>query len=388
MKFLARIGLALAIAAGVTSAVGYWYLSDRLTASPLPASVLAVEEALAMPESIGLFHVDVAHAVASERTLLGEEDRAAMLEPFSLGDGIFAELRRQGFDPRDNLDQVLGSLILTAEGPTSAMVLLGRFPVSEIKAILTKSYAAELHREGNREVLLASHQDPETCERAGPIAVHVAEDRITVAGPQIIGRVLDRLGNPGATRALAAWRNYRSGKLFSGALFVPPQAALEQLDLPIVTMISGMAEDRAATVQSLYVGGAVEAVPPSITLDARIENSDPEWARKEAAVFETWRQSLDEDYAKRLPSLARLLQNLSVAETDQALLLRAALDQDSRSEFRTDSCRHHCRTVFRIWGRACSGGANCRRSRKNLAAGECRAVCGAGISRRFDGLRR
>ena len=98
MKFLTKVGLALVIAASVTSAAGYWYLSNRLTASPLPPAVLAIEEALAMPESIGLLHLDVAHAVASERTLLGEEDRAAMLEPLSLEDGVIAELRRQGFE--------------------------------------------------------------------------------------------------------------------------------------------------------------------------------------------------------------------------------------------------------------------------------------------------
>ena len=333
MGFLTKMTVALFVAAAVTAGVGYWYFSNQLTAAPLPPTALATEEALAIPESIGLFHIDVAHAIATDRALLGEEDREAMLGPLAQEPDIVAELHRRGFSLRDDLDQVLGSLVLTPEGLSGAMVFLGRFPAAELDEILTASYRAERQSVGDWDVLLTSYQDPETCELTPPVAVHITESRITVAAPELIGRVLERLANPGATRPLTAWRDYRAGKLFSAALFVPPMAAFEELEAPFARMILGVAEERAATVQSLYLGGEVEPVPPSLTLDVRVENSDPDWARKEAIVFETWREGLGTDYAERLPSIARLLDSVSVSDSDNAFSLRAKLDKAALRNF-------------------------------------------------------
>jgi hypothetical protein len=127
----------LLVAAG---AGGYWYLTSKVEAKPVPAAVLAAEQALGLPETAGLFHFDLAHAVEVEETFLGEADREALLAPVA-GSGTVVDLLLQGgLDPRQAVSHMVGALVIGETGPRPVGVLLGHFRVERLSEILAEHY--------------------------------------------------------------------------------------------------------------------------------------------------------------------------------------------------------------------------------------------------------
>lgn len=333
MRLLTSVTLAALVAVTATAGFAYWYLSNTLEVKPLPAAALAVEAALADSNSVGLMHIDVAHIVEADRSLLGEEDREALLSPLPLEGSIVAKLRHRGVDLRDSLKQVFGSLVVTPEGPAGAMVFLGELPVEIIEATIRESYVVEEKKIGAFDTLMLTHQDSESCELSAPVAVHLAKNRIVIASPEIVDGLLQRLAMPGGSDTLPQWRKYREGKIFSLGLFIPPMAVMENVDSPMLRMFSGAAEEKTAGIENIYAGASIETIPPSLTFETRVENSDSGWAKGEAALFRNWQQGIDSDFAESLPSLTRLIRNLTVTEESAALVVVAELDKAAIKDF-------------------------------------------------------
>lgn len=316
----------LLVAAG---AGGYWYLTSKVEAKPVPAAVLAAEQALGLPETVGLFHFDLAHAVEVEETFLGEADREALLAPVA-GSGTVVDLLLQGgLDPRQAVSHMVGALVIGETGPRPVGVLLGHFRVERLSELLAEHYEIEEGRVAGRPVLLLSHFNTDSCEVTGPYALHLTPERLVLGDPALVGTVLKRLDEGAASAIdLTAWRAYRDGKILSLALLRSPQELAEQTPHPMAQMAAGAAEAALEPIDQIYAGVAFQALPPRLVFGTRVVTDEPAWAAETAASYAAWIEDVDAELGEQLPALARLTNHLSVTAEGGQVVAEAALGED------------------------------------------------------------
>ena len=312
---------------------GYWYLSSKVEAKPVPAAVLAAEQALGLPETAGLVHLDLSHAVEVEEIFLGEADREALLAPVA-GSGSLVDLLLQGgLDPRQAVSHLVGALVIGKTGPGAVGIFIGRFPVDRLSELLAERYDIEEASAAGKPVLLLSHFDVDRCETTGPLALHLTPERLVLGDPVLVGAVLERLDEGAASAIdLAAWRAYRNGKVLSLALLRGPQELAEQTPHPTVRMVAqmaaGSAEAALEPIDQVYASVSFQALPPRLVVGTRIVTDEPTWAVETAASYAAWTEEVDAELGRRLPALARLTDHLSVTAEDGHLVAEAALGDD------------------------------------------------------------
>ncbi len=323
--FLFAASLLLAAA----GAGGYWYFSSKLEAKPAPPAVLAAEQALGLPETAALLHLDLAHAVEVEEIFLGEADREALLAPVA-GSGSLVDLLLQGgLDPRQAVSHMVGALVIGEAGPGAVGILIGRFPVDRLNELLAERYEIEETTAAGQPVLLLSHFDVDRCEVTGPLALHLTPERLVLGDPVLVDAVLERLDEGAASAIdLAAWRAYRDGKVLSLALLRGPQELAEQTPHPMVQMAARGAKAALEPIDQIYADVAFQALPPRLVIGTRIVTDEPAWAVETAASYAAWTEEVDAELGHQLPTLARLTNHLSVTAEDGQLVAQVALGDD------------------------------------------------------------
>jgi hypothetical protein len=308
---------------------GYWYLSRQVEAVPVPAEVLAAEDALSLSEAVGLAHLDVRHAVEVERKFLGDEDREALLAPMADSDAILGVLLRGGIDLRQSVEHVLGALVLGEDGPGAVGIAIGSFEVARVKGLLGEIFQVAEVTLAGLPVLMLTNEDLNTCQVSEPVAVHISDRRIVMGDPRFVEPVLERLG-AGAAPALGldAWRAYREGKVFSLALLGSLQDLAEQTPHPVAQMTAKSAAENLSMVEQVYAGVSFQALPARLVFDARIDSRDAGWAGETAGDYAAWAADLDATVRGDLPALAQLTEYLSVEAEESRLVMRAALGED------------------------------------------------------------
>ena len=196
--------------------------------SPISDGLEASEQALASPDLMLLFHLDVAVLAAIEKAFLGDDDPQALPPPLLDPDDLRQRLAAAGIDLGDAVDHLLAGLYARqgeagADELGFATVLLGRMPVTEVEAALNETYQVERRDTQAGELLIVERRDKRTCDLQGPFAVALDEARIVAGTPWAVETTLRRLNEAlPAERDLAAWQTRRSGKIFSFATLAPP----------------------------------------------------------------------------------------------------------------------------------------------------------------------
>ena len=332
MRVSAYVAAALLVIVGAAAYywyASYWVASDRIEPKPVPSAVTEAEEALGLPETAGFLHVNVEHAVEVERALLGREDTETRLEPIAESDAIVGVLLRGGMDLRESLDHVLAAIVPSEDGIDLVGIAIGEFPVQRITELLPEAYRVERSTIAGAPVFLLTREDPETCTVSDPVAVHLAERRIVAGDPDLVGAVLERLTarSPSAVD-LAAWRAYRDGKIASLGLLAAPRGLTEATNNPLALMAAKAAEDELMAIERVFAGTAVTMHPPGLTVDARIESSEPAWAGDTVRAYKKWKADLDEDIGRELPTLVRLVEHLEIEADGSRLTVRTSLSKD------------------------------------------------------------
>ncbi len=328
MRILAILLAAVVVLGGAAAGGGYWYLTSTLSPKPVPPEALAAEAALALPGAVGFMHFNVRQAVEAERIFLGEEDRDALLDPFAAQGDMLQILLREGIEPRDVLDHVFGVAVLEEDTVGTAAVLLGNFPEDRIRDALAESHRIEPVRWGETEALLLTRQDPDSCLDVAPFAMVLTAQRILFGDPGVVQRLVPRFATAADPEMeLEAWRNYRKDKVFSLALFVPPKDVLARIEDPMTRMVTRGMENNMAPVEAVYFGSAIEAVPPALMFDLRIDTQDSNWVAVMESGYQSWREELDQEAAKSLPSVALIMDRLSVVAKGTRLQASARLDR-------------------------------------------------------------
>ncbi len=325
-----RVLLAAAAAALIaTGAGGYWYLTTKVEAEPVPRDVLVAEQALALPGIAGLFHLDLAHAIAVEEFFLGEADRDMLFAPMAGSGTLVDVLRKSGLDPRRSVSHVVGALTFGEPGPRAVAVLLGAFPVEPLRDLLSERYDAKESTVGGRPVLLFSHLDTESCEVTGPYALHLSPERVVLGNPTLVGTVLARLDDGAASTVdLTAWRAHRDGKILSLAILRGPQELAAQTPPPMAQIATGDGEEALEPIEQIYAGVAFQLLPRRLIVSTRVVTEEPAWAAEAAASYAAWTDEVDARLGAQLPALARLTDSLSVTAEGGQLAAEAALDAD------------------------------------------------------------
>ncbi|MEE9300684.1 MAG: hypothetical protein V3V17_06115 [Alphaproteobacteria bacterium] len=293
-----------------------------------PASVLAAEDALALGGVVGMAYVDVRYAVEAERTILGQEDEGALLDPMAVG-SILAVLEEHGIRARETVDYVLVGAAGSEQGFAAATIVLGRFAVDDIVALLPEAYGVEPATIDGHEVLILTEQDVRTCEVSDPIAVHLSGERIVAAEPTMIGPVLDRLasGAP-AELDLAEWRAYRSGRVMALGLLVPAGEIDATGEGAQGAMMFGGVGDDIAAIERFYFGATLDPDGPRLALDMRIESNDPAWAAETASAIEEL-QALTAELGEELPTLTRLQGSFSAHVEGTRLVAEVSFTEET-----------------------------------------------------------
>ena len=318
------VGLLIGVGAG-----GYWFYMRGTGPKPVPVAVVEAENALALPEVVGLMHFNVDHAVGIERTLLGEEDRQALLAPISNSDSIGGILIRGGVNLRESVDHFVGAAFIMETGLATVGIALGNFPVARVAELLSEIYQVEEAVIAGIPVLMLTKADPVTCQVSAPLAVHLSSQRIVMGDPALVGPVLERLDAKARSAiSLEDWRAYRQGKILSLALLTSPKDLAEAIPLPMVRMSAEAADDKLEVIEKVYAGVSFEALPPSLEIETRVETNDPAWAPDTVRAYESWITDVDADIRRELPALARLQEHLSIESDGPHLIARASISKD------------------------------------------------------------
>lgn len=328
-KVLIAVGVVvLAVGGGA-----YWYLSQALEHTELPPEVETAETALALPATFALVHIDVAGLVNAERTLLGEEDRQALVDPMTEGNAFFSSLSRQGLNPREALQQVLIATTLGEPDVVNvAVIALGEFQSDRVAAALAESYDVEPTQVAGQDALRVTAVSEDSCEVSQPFVVHLGDHRV-IAGTRLgVESTLQRIESkapPGLD--LSEWRSFRTGRHVSLGLLVPPGAAVDALGQPLAQIIGKLIEEEFAPVTAIYVGVRSETLPPGFELDLRIDTESDQWPVETAAKLSDWRGAMREESGISLPSLEALQDLVTIKPEGQSLIFSTTLNRDSFS---------------------------------------------------------
>ena len=154
------------------ASLAYANPAKKIDPRPVPPELITVEEALAGPNLIGLFYLDMNYAMRMEKVFRGEGDALAL--PTSTGkenkedDSFLSFLRRSGLNPGESVDYILGGFLNGTKDGGQVQVALGKFPVESVTQIWQKNRNVKQTQVNGRTAWLWSRVDKETCKPSPP----------------------------------------------------------------------------------------------------------------------------------------------------------------------------------------------------------------------------
>ena len=129
-----------------------------------------------------------------------------------------------------------------------------------------------------------------------------------------------------AEQDLSKWRNYRKGKLFSFAVFLPKNLK----DVPengFIRMMAQSMQEKMVPVTGLYGGGTITWDPAGIDLELLMESTDAAWNREQHQEIQKWKKKALQGIDKEFKSVKNLLSYLDSKATDEKLILQAKINE-------------------------------------------------------------
>jgi hypothetical protein len=295
-----------------------------------PQNLIALEDALAGPDLIGLFYLDMDYLLRLEKAFVGEEDPLAL--PTSTGkdsnanSSFLAFLGQSGLRVNESVDYILGGFFAREKNAGKVQVALGNFPVETLTQHWKSNKNVKQTEVNGRTAWLWSPVDIDTCKPSPPEVLIAQGNRLITGDPETVAWFLKRMDQAKAQQDLSYWRKYRKDKLFSFAVFLPKKLK----DIPANMFIRMMAQsmnNKMVPVTGLYGGGTVSWKPTGIDLELLLESSDAAWNRERNQEFQKWKNKTVKDIEKEFKSIKNLLSYLDSKATDDKLVLQAKINE-------------------------------------------------------------
>jgi len=296
-----------------------------------PKSLIAVEDALASSDLAGLVYLDMDYFLRLQKTFMGEEDPLALptsTDKDSKTNISFLNfLGDSGIDMSESVDYIIGGFFAHDENQKSQVqIALGNFPVEALNQYWNSRKDVKQTEINGRTAWLWSPVDADTCKPSTPKILIAEQDRLITGDPKTVAWFLKQRDHAKAEQDLSYWRNYRKGKLFSFAIFLPKNFK----DIPenmIIRMMAQSMHDEIGPVQGLYGGGTVTWDPTGIDLELLLESTDAAWNREQHKKIQEWKKKTLKGIEKEFKSVRNLLSYLDSKATDDKLIMKAKINE-------------------------------------------------------------
>ncbi len=313
----------------VVASATYAGPSKKIDPRPAPPELIAMEDALAGPELIGLFYLDMDYALRLEKIFMGEGDSLAL--PTSTGkknkedDSFLGFLRRSGLKPDESVDYIVGGFLNKLKDGGQVQVALGKFPVESVTQTWKKNKKVKQTEVNGRTAWLWSHVDEETCKPSSPELMVVESHRLIIGDPGAVAWLLKRLDKPKAEKDLTKWRDYRKGKLFAFAVLAPKN--LENVTQNgMARSFAHSAKEQMAPVTGVYGGGTITWEPDGIDLEVLLETANAKWNQEQRQKFMDWKKKTIGKIDPEFKSVKNLMNYLDLKSTDRQLVFQAKIN--------------------------------------------------------------
>ncbi len=295
-----------------------------------PQSLIALEDALAGTDLVGLFYLDMDYLLRLEKAFIGEKDLLAL--PTSSGNDSKANtsflgfLGQSGLQVNESVDYILGGFFAREKDAGQVQVALGNFPVETLIRNWKTNKNVKQTEINGRTAWQWSTVDIDTCKPSRPEVLIADKNRLITGDPETVAWFLKRMDRAKAQQDLSYWRNYRKEKLFSFAVFLPKNLK----DIPenmFVRMMAQSMQDKMVPVTGLYGGGNVTWNPTGIDLELLLESTDSVWNRERHQEFQKWKKKTVDGIEKEFKSVKNLLSYLDSKATDEKLILQAKINE-------------------------------------------------------------
>ncbi len=310
---------------------GFAKSTKKAEPQPTPQSLLALEDALATPDLAGLVYLDMDYFLRLEKAFIGEEDPLAL--PTSTGNGnktntsFLKFLGDSGIDLSKSVDYIIGGFYARDKNKKhQVQIALGNFSVETLTEYWKTNKDVKQTEINGRTAWLWSPIDTDTCKPSRPEILVAEKNRLITGDPETVSRFLKRGDNAKAEQDLSSWRNYRTGKLFSLAVFLPKNLK-EIPEDGFLRMMAQSMQEKMAPVTGFYSGGTITWDPAGIDLELLLESTDAAWNREQHQEIQKWKKKTIQGIEKEFKSLKNLLSYLDSKATDDKLILQAKINE-------------------------------------------------------------
>ncbi len=286
-----------------------------------PDEVLDIEASLANKSLLFLAHVNVERLLSQQSyfmnntALPGDQSR------------VYTQLNQMGIQPKEAIKQIVSAAYLENKQLISQTVLLGHFSVNVVKNYFIKHHNAEVISAREHPRLRISQLDERTCEKIQFMEVSIEPERILISSDGHLDELQQLLKQTsGSVTDLSNWKEYRSDKLVSLALFNQLPASDEKKAAPASNLPMMMAQNlirENEPVDSLFASAGLQLLPPAGLIDISLNSKDQAW--------------LDKTQKELLAQINKMKTNSQGLLNLQLLLSKLSLQQNSQHDLRPDS---------------------------------------------------
>ena len=304
--------------------------AKKINPQSTPKSLIALEDALAGPDLVGLVYLDMNYFLRLEEAFTGDRDALALPTPTgndSKANSSFLNFMGQsGLKVSESVDYILGGFFAREKDAGKVQVALGSFPVKTLTQYWKTNKDVKQTEINGRTAWLWSPVDPDTCKPSRPEILIAENDRLISGDPETVAWFLKRVDRAKAQQDLSYWRNYRKNKLFGFAVFLPKNLK----DIPenmFIRMMAQSMQDKMVPVKGLYGGGTVTWNPAGIDLELLLESTDAAWNQEQHQEIQKWKKKTIKDIEADFKSVKNLLSYLDSKATNDKLILQAKINE-------------------------------------------------------------
>ena len=169
----------------------------KIDPQTIPQDLIALEDALAGPDLIGLVYLDMDYFLRLEKGFIGEEDPLAL--PTSTGNESKADstflnfLGESGLSVSESVDYILGGFFAREKDPGKVQIALGSFPVETLTQYWKSNKTVKQIEVNGRTAWLWSPVDTDTCKLSRPEVLIAEKDRLITGDPETVAWFLKRM---------------------------------------------------------------------------------------------------------------------------------------------------------------------------------------------------
>jgi hypothetical protein len=317
------MALAVAVLLAI-SAYGAW---DYYVKVDHPKALISTENAFATDDLIALGSVSIEQAVRLETSFIGTPDTQGASKQGLLADTPFAQLQVAGIDPRSDLHQLVFALYQgVEEKPGYALAMLGTFSKDNVLAGLKREYVLTPAIDIHTDVWTITKQDIDSCNWSTPRSIYISSGVIMITEAGYISPLITRLeAHAKAQRDLKNWREFRSSKIGSMALFVPEK--MPNTGNPFIQKPASEVYGKLNTFNEIYLGFGLWPVPFQAQLTLLLTGKDPHAAQNVASEWQSSPNDSKAKWGQQMPTVARLYDALSIGHDQGALSIEASVDK-------------------------------------------------------------